>query len=233
MRSAVVVRYVVIGLVLLALVLPGPAEAWSWPVDGPVLRSFSFDSSQPYAGGQHRGIDIGAATGTPAVAPAAGVVSFAGSVPTNGLTVTIRTADGYSVTLVHLGSIAVRDGSSVAEGAVAGTVGPSGTPELAVPYLYLGVRRTSDPNGYVDPLSLLPPRSQTPPPPPTLADPVPAPAPVAAPPAPAPTADAAPSTAGPPDAADRAPTPEVPPTQATPAPTALPGGEPVPHAAEP
>ena len=34
-------------------------------------------------------------------------MSFAGTVPTNGKTVTIETADGYSVTLTHLGSIAV------------------------------------------------------------------------------------------------------------------------------
>ena len=37
------------------------------PVDGPVLRTFSFDRAQPYAGGQHRGIDVGAAPGSAVV----------------------------------------------------------------------------------------------------------------------------------------------------------------------
>ena len=60
------------------------AGAWTWPVDGPVLRPFTFDAAHPYAGGQHRGVDIGAATGTPVVAPAAGEVTFAGTVPTSG-----------------------------------------------------------------------------------------------------------------------------------------------------
>ena len=43
----------------LALVAAPAAAAWTWPVAGPVLRPFSF-GSDPYAGGQHRGVDIGA-----------------------------------------------------------------------------------------------------------------------------------------------------------------------------
>ena len=87
-----------------------PALAWAWPVDGPVLRPFVL-GDDPYAGGQHRGVDIGAPAGTPVRAPAAGTVSFAGTVPTGGKTITIRTADGYAVTLLHLGSISVRAGA--------------------------------------------------------------------------------------------------------------------------
>ena len=89
----------------------------------------------------------------------AGTVSFAGTVPTNGKTVTIETADGYSVTLTHLGSIALTKGATVAEQDVVGTIGPSGTPEVDEPYVHLGIRITADPLGYVDPLGLLPPAS--------------------------------------------------------------------------
>ena len=127
-------------------------------MQGPVVRPYSYDESNPYASGQHRGIDIGAnAVGETVVAPAAGTVSFAGTVPTNGKTVTIETEDGYSVTLTHLGSIAVAEGATVAEQDTVGAVGPSGTPEVDGPYVHLGIRVTRDPNGYVDPLSLLPP----------------------------------------------------------------------------
>ncbi len=153
------------------------ASAWSWPVQGPVLEPFSYDESHPYAAGQHRGIDIGAnATGDPVVAPEGGTVSFAGFVPTSGESLTIETADGYSVTLTHLGSIDVAEGATVAEGAAVATVGPSGTPEHSVPYVHLGVRLGSDPLGYVDPLGFLPAPAPAPPAP--TPAPTPAPKPV-------------------------------------------------------
>jgi pyruvate/2-oxoglutarate dehydrogenase complex dihydrolipoamide acyltransferase (E2) component len=149
-------------LLCVFLVWAPAAYAWSWPVQGPVVQPFAYDESHPYASGQHRGVDIGAdAAGETVVAPAAGTVSFAGSVPTNGKSVTIETADGYSVTLTHLGSIVVAEGATVAEQQAVGTVGPSGTPEVDGPYVHLGIRLTADPNGYVDPLSLLPPVPQS------------------------------------------------------------------------
>jgi len=62
-----------------------PALAWAWPVDGPVLRPFLFDHGHPYASGQHRGVDLGAPTGSAVLAPTEGVVSFAGTVPAGGV----------------------------------------------------------------------------------------------------------------------------------------------------
>ena len=126
-------------------------------MQGPVLQPFVYDEAHPYASGQHRGIDIGAdAAGETVVAPAAGTVSFAGTVPTSGKSVTIETPDGYAVTLTHLGSIAVAKGATLVEGDTVGTIGPSGTPEVDGPYIHLGIRVAADPNGYVDPLGLLP-----------------------------------------------------------------------------
>ena len=130
-------------------------------MQGPVLQPFDYDEAHPYASGQHRGVDLGADSGETVVAPAAGTVSFAGTVPTNGKSVTIETADGYSVTLTHLGSIGVVKGATVAEQDAVGTVGPSGTPEVDGPYVHLGIRLTADPNGYVDPLGLLPPEAES------------------------------------------------------------------------
>ena len=144
-------------IILCALALPAAsAQAWTWPVDGPVLRPFLFDSAHPYAGGQHRGIDIGGDDGAAVRAPIDGVVSFAGTVPVGGKTVSIETPLGYTATLLHLGTVAVQRGASVAEGAtVVGTVGAG---DGAQPYVYFGVRVTSEPQGYVDPLTVLPPR---------------------------------------------------------------------------
>ena len=73
-----------------ALCASAPAWAWAWPADGPVLRGFSI-SGDEYAGGQHRGIDVAIGDGNGVRAPVAGTVTFAGRVPSSGLTVTIAT----------------------------------------------------------------------------------------------------------------------------------------------
>ena len=204
------------------LALASPAKAWTWPASGPVLQAFRY-GSDPYAPGQHRGIDVGGDAGAPVAAPRSGVVSFAGSLPTNGLSVTIETAEGFSVTLVHLGSIAVTRGGHVAEGQAVGAIGPSGTPEQDAPYVHLGIRTTSDANGYLDPLAFLPARTAKPAgeaPLPTSPTPVTAPKPhtTAAPAAPAPSQ--APDAANAPDTAAQAdPVPvDSPPTPDTPQP---------------
>ena len=160
---------------LLVLAVPTAALGWTWPVDGPVLRPFSF-GSDPYAAGQHRGIDIGAPSGTPVRAASGGMVSFAGTVPSGGKTVTIQTSTGYAVTLVHLGSIRVLRGTTIEEGATVGTVGPSGVPDIPEPYVYLGIRVASDDQGYLDPLLFLPPRTDLPAAPESASDPPSAPA---------------------------------------------------------
>ena len=47
----------------------------------------------------------------------------------------------------------------MSEGASVATVGTSGDPEAAEPYVHLGIRTTADEQGYVDPLALLPTRA--------------------------------------------------------------------------
>src|SRR5512133_3800162 len=170
-----------IAVVTAVLVFTPTAAAWTWPADGPVVEKFKL-GDDPYAAGQHRGIDIGAPQATAVLAPASGTVSFAGVVPVSGRTLTIQTHDGYSVTLTHLGSTGAQRGDTVGEGSAIATVGPSGTPEHDVPYVHLGIRRSEDPNGYIDPLLFLPARPPAPPPP-APAPPPPTPAPSSAPPA--------------------------------------------------
>lgn len=216
-------RRAVLSGVLVLLLLPATAPAWSWPTSGDVLRPYSY-TGDPYAGGQHRGMDVAGQDGSNVAAPAGGAVVFVGSVANNGKTVAIETADGYTVTLTHLGSIAVRKGDTVREGAVVGTVGVTGQPEVEGPYVHLGVRRAEDPNGYVDPASLLPVLASPPvaPPPPAIQPaPVVPPAPHAAPPPPATQPPAPePTLTVPEPAASETPEAAVPPS-AAPAPEGL------------
>ena len=94
------------------------------------------------------------------------------------------------------------------EEAIVARVGASGPPEVDVPYLHLGIRLASDEDGYLDPLSFLPPRPAASPP----APPAP-PATVSTPAAEPPPDVAQPSAAG------GVPTQEQPvPVQAAPAP---------------
>ena len=195
-------RALIVVVAAAALVIVPVAGAWTWPVKGPVLQTFVL-GDDPYAAGQHRGIDIGAPTGEPVLAPSGGTVSFAGTVPGSGRVVTIQTADGYSVTLTHLGSTSVRRGETVPEGSVVATIGPSGEVEHDVPYVHLGIRRSEDPNGYLDPLRFLPaqpaapaPPSPTPPPVRAPAPPSPPPPPPSPPPASAPAASVPTSSEG-------------------------------------
>lgn len=147
-------RLVLLPALLAFLVGAVPALAWTWPVDGPVLQSFAFEGGE-YAGGQHRGIDVGADVGAPVRAPVAGMVSFAGTVPVGGLSITIQTSDGLAVTLLHLGTVLAAEGDVVAEGDHVGVVGWSGDAEHEVPSVHLGVRVVAETAGYLDPLRFL------------------------------------------------------------------------------
>ena len=209
-------RFLLVLLVALAAV--PAAHAWTWPTDGQVLQPFSFDPASPYAAGQHRGVDLAGSPGDAVRAPKAGTVSFAGTVPGSGKSVTIETADGWSVTLTHLGTISVKRDAAVAEGDSIAAIGDPGGGEA--PFVQLGIRKTADPQGYVDPLEILPPRMAAPP------TPAPEPQPAApAPPAPAATAPAPPAPA----ATAPVPVPDPPAATVAPAPVA-PTATPVPAA---
>jgi hypothetical protein len=184
----------VLVLWVLALLLAPPgalaAGDWTWPVDGEVLTQYR-NGADPYAAGQHRGIDIAAAEGEAVRAAAGGVVTFAGGVGTSGLTVSVRTDDGrFDTSYLHLGSVDVAEGEVVLPGTELGTVGTSGARSVDAPHVHFGVRDAGERHAYTDPLALLaPPGSPAPevPPPavPVLVPvgplPVPAPARIPAP----------------------------------------------------
>jgi murein DD-endopeptidase MepM/ murein hydrolase activator NlpD len=152
MRS--ILSAISVALVLVAGGVPAPpasaAGTWVWPVSGPVLRPFDPPDS-PFGSG-HRGIDIVAAPGTVAVAPADGTVSFAG--PVGGrLFLTIDHGGGLESTMSWVASLAVRRGDTVRRGDPVATTG-GGHVGDAVASLHFGVRLD---DVYVDPLDHLAP----------------------------------------------------------------------------
>ena len=127
---------------LIALLLPASARAsgdWAWPVRGEVLTTFR-NGSDPYAAGQHRGVDIAAPVGADVVAAVAGTVRHAGVAGDSGLTVSVRAGE-HDVSYLHLSAVAVKEGQTVAAGTRLGAVGTSGRRSVAAPHLHLGVRR--------------------------------------------------------------------------------------------
>lgn len=175
-------RWVAIAIFLAGFLAPASSSAapgWRWPVEGEVLTPYR-NGDDPYAGGQHRGIDISAAPGTVVRAASAGTVTFAGTAGSSGLTVAVRTADGrFDTSYLHLSAISVAKGDRVAAGARLGAVGTTGRRSTARPHLHFGVREAGSRHAYRDPLTLLP----SPPAPVREAPrgaPAPAPAPVRA-----------------------------------------------------
>jgi len=178
-------RRLLIAAAAFAAVLLTAASAradWVWPVSGEVITAYR-NGDDPYAAGQHRGIDIAAAPGTPVVAAAGGEVRFAGTAGSSGLTVSIRTADGlFDTSYLHLSSTAVRKGQIVAAGDHVGAVGTTGIRSAEQAHLHFGVRDAGSRHAYHDPLAFLPPPALAP----QRPRPTPAPGPVTVPLAPEP-----------------------------------------------
>jgi Peptidase family M23 len=165
------------------LLVPSAWAEWIWPVHGDVITPYR-NGTDPYASGQHRGIDIAAAMGATVVAATSGEVRFAGTAGSSGLTVSVRTADGrYDISYLHLSSTSVGEGDRVAAGQPVGAVGTSGTRSATEPHLHFGVRDAGSRHAYHDPLGFLPPPTTMQPP---RGAPAPEPAPVPISPAPAP-----------------------------------------------
>lgn len=115
--------------------LPAPSTASGlvWPVGGPVSSFYG-----PRWGRMHRGIDIAAATGTPIVSVASGVVITAGSGGGYGNVVIVDHGDGFSTIYAHMTDIWATVGQSVGQGEAIGTVGCTGS--CTGPHLHFETR---------------------------------------------------------------------------------------------
>jgi len=128
------------------------AQSFVWPVEGRI--SGRFGHQRVYNGtpkSPHSGMDIAAADGTPAKAPAGGIVTFAdpGLYLTGG-TVVIDHGAGISSNFLHLSRIDVQVGDRVEQGQVFGAVGSTG--RSTGPHLHWGMNWFST---RIDPLLVL------------------------------------------------------------------------------
>ena len=119
------------------------AARWVWPAGrGEVSRAFESPADKYSAG--HRGIDLPASVGEEVVAPAAGVVLFAGVVVDRGV-LSIRHVDG-TVSSIEPISASVSAGDVVTSGQSVGRVSEGGHCDAAC--LHVGARVKGE---YVDP----------------------------------------------------------------------------------
>jgi murein DD-endopeptidase MepM/ murein hydrolase activator NlpD len=124
----------------------GPSAAgFIWPVLGPVTSPFGWRW-----GRMHEGIDIGAASGTPIRAAAAGTVIYAGWLGGYGNLTVVDHGGSVATAYGHQSGLAAGNGAFVAQGQVIGYVGSTG--HSTGPHLHFEVRVNGvprDPLGYL------------------------------------------------------------------------------------
>lgn len=112
-------------------------EAWSPPVDGPVVRGYEPPDG-PF-GPRHLGLDYAVAAGTPVRAAGDGVVAFAGRVG-RSLSVAIEHPGAQRTTYAYLRVVTVAPGRPVRRGTLLGESGGKG-PGHGRAVLHFGYRR--------------------------------------------------------------------------------------------
>ncbi|MCU1438081.1 MAG: family metallopeptidase [Naasia sp.] len=135
------------GVALLAGAAAAASPRWDWPARGSLGEPYRAPPT-PYAAG-HRGIDIAVAAGTAVLAPADGVVSFAG--PVGGRPVLALSHDDGILSSFDPVEATVRTGERVLRGQPVAVVAVSAG-HCGADCLHLGAR--SD-GRYLSPLALL------------------------------------------------------------------------------
>lgn len=115
-----------------------------WPVDGHITGSFG-ERIDPFngEGAFHTGIDIATNYGSPVIAPADGVVVFAGMESGYGRMVVINHTQGVTTRFAHLSAFTVVSGEQVHRGETIAYVGDSG--RSTGPHLHYEVRINDTP----------------------------------------------------------------------------------------
>jgi murein DD-endopeptidase MepM/ murein hydrolase activator NlpD len=110
-----------------------------WPVEGQITGSFG-ERIDPFngEGAFHSGVDISSSVGSPVIAPADGVVTFADFQGGYGRAIVVDHGHGITTRYGHLSSFAVTAGQSIQRGDTIGYVGLSG--RSTGPHLHYEVR---------------------------------------------------------------------------------------------
>ena len=137
------------------------SEGWRQSFISPARGRISgvFGSQRIYRGepgAYHSGVDVAAGQGSPVVAPADGVVVLAGppAFSLEGNLVIIDHGLGLNSAFLHLSSSAVREGQTVRQGQLIGTVGATG--RATGPHLHWGMKWNDarlDPQMLVEPVT--------------------------------------------------------------------------------
>ncbi|NEP40882.1 MAG: peptidoglycan DD-metalloendopeptidase family protein [Okeania sp. SIO2H7] len=130
--------------------LPGGSMEFTgyiWPAKGTLTSGYGWRW-----GRMHRGIDIAAPTGTPIMAAAPGVVSFAGWNSGYGYLVEIKHPDESLTLYAHNSQILVQEGQAVAQGELIAKMGSTG--RSTGPHLHFEIHPTGD--GASNPIAYLP-----------------------------------------------------------------------------
>jgi septal ring factor EnvC (AmiA/AmiB activator) len=121
----------------------GPApERLIEPVQGRLAARFGQTAAK---GGRQEGFTWVSTPGAPVLAPAAGIVEYAGPLKDYGVILILRTGGAYHLVLTGLGAVDAVPGRTVAAGEPIGRMAEDAGPR---PSLYLEVRRGGEP---VDP----------------------------------------------------------------------------------
>ncbi len=127
-----------------------------WPVASGYVSSVFGRRTDPFSGRQafHKGLDFTARPGTPVMAVASGVVTWAGWDKDYGKLIEIRHSDGYRSRYAHNSEIVVKPGQVVKKGEKIAKVGATGRAsgahlhlevlangQLVDPRQYIGTRR--------------------------------------------------------------------------------------------
>ena len=110
-----------------------------WPVEGVLMSGFG-ERTDPFSGegAYHTGVDISTPIGTPALATADGIVTFADREGGYGRLVIVDHGNGFETYYAHLSRFEVIAGREIRQGEPVGAVGASG--RVTAPHLHYEVR---------------------------------------------------------------------------------------------
>ena len=118
--------------------------SFSQPADGPITSNYGMRFHPILKRNRmHTGIDIGAGSGSPIRAAAAGTVTFRGTMSGYGNVILIDHGGGTSTLYAHCSSLVAHEGQQVSQGQLIARVGSTG--RATGPHLHFEVRRNGEP----------------------------------------------------------------------------------------